>query len=466
MIADSNKHIFDAVIVHKLDRFARNRYDSVLYKRELKKNGVSIYSVLENLDDLPESVILESLLEGMSEYYSRNLAREVNKGLKENALKCVHTGGTPPLGFDIDGSGKLVINEHEAEAVRLIFKRYSEGHTYSSIISELNNNGYTTKNGVSFGKNSLHDILVNEKYNGIYVYNREKPAEYLNHRELYNTENQPESLIRIEGGCPRIVDAELFEAVQQKMLYNRKKAGQYKAKYFYLLSGIVRCEYCGRIMYGNNRYTAREKKLHFTYRCPSHRDICKYNKEINQFYLEEYIVNLLLKTFGTFTSLNKLAEVVNQKILNIDNGVDDVVKKACQRIDEIKNSIQNIMRLVENGDSIEAVTNRITDLEHERVQLELKVTKFETYALKRLEEQDVKDLAIYNSEILLNGDNEEKRNLVRQLINEIRVDHDNVYVKLRTGLGYFEEFDTTVSVSRSEIYARFGAFVKSDKKLD
>lgn len=219
-------------------------------------------------------------------------------------------------------------------------------------------------------------------------------------------------------------------------------------------------------MYGNNRYTGREKKLHFTYRCPSHRDICKYNKEINQFYLEEYIVNLLLKTFGTFTSLNKLAEVVNQKILNIDNGVDDVVKKACQRIDEIKNSIQNIMRLVENGDSIEAVTNRITDLEHERVQLELKVTKFETYALKRLEEQDVKDLAIYNSEILLNGDNEEKRNLVRQLINEIRVDHDNVYVKLRTGLGYFEEFDTTVSVSRSEIYARFGAFVKSDKKLD
>ena len=79
MIADSSKRIFDAVIVHKLDRFARNRYDSAFYKRELKKNGVSLYSVLENLDDSPESIILESVLEGMSEYYSQNLSRETKK---------------------------------------------------------------------------------------------------------------------------------------------------------------------------------------------------------------------------------------------------------------------------------------------------------------------------------------------------------------------------------------------------
>ena len=98
MIKDSDKKLFDVLLVHKLDRFSRNRYDSAMYKNRLKRNGVTVFSVLEKLNDSPESVIMESLLEGMSEYYSKNLSREVMQGLNENALKCKHTGGKPPLG--------------------------------------------------------------------------------------------------------------------------------------------------------------------------------------------------------------------------------------------------------------------------------------------------------------------------------------------------------------------------------
>lgn len=163
MIADSSKHIFDIVLVHKLDRFSRNRYDSAIYKNELKKNGVKVYSILENLDSSPESVILEALLEGMSEYYSKNLAREVMKGLKENALQCKHTVGSPPLGYDVDPDGHLVINESEAEAVRIIFDRFSKGLSYDTIIAELNRKGYLTKQGLPFQRNSLYSILTNEK---------------------------------------------------------------------------------------------------------------------------------------------------------------------------------------------------------------------------------------------------------------------------------------------------------------
>ena len=102
MISDSSTHRFNILLVHKLDRFARNRYDSAVYKRELKKNGVTVYSVLENLDDSPESIMMEAVLEGMAEYYSQNLARETMKGLRENALQCKHTGGIAPLGYNID----------------------------------------------------------------------------------------------------------------------------------------------------------------------------------------------------------------------------------------------------------------------------------------------------------------------------------------------------------------------------
>lgn len=164
MVSDSAKGGFDLVLVHKLDRFARNRQDSIGYRMELKKHGVSLVSVLEYLDDeSPESLILESVLEAMAEYYSKNLAREVNKGMKENALKGLHTGGIPPLGYDLDPETKmLVINEKEAEAVRLTFKMFNEGYGYSRINEELNLRGYKTKVGRSFNNNSLTNVVRND----------------------------------------------------------------------------------------------------------------------------------------------------------------------------------------------------------------------------------------------------------------------------------------------------------------
>ncbi len=172
MIEDSGRNLFDIVLVHKLDRFSRNRYDSAIYKSKLKKNHVSIASVLERIDDSPESVMMEAMLEGMAEYYSKNLSREVKKGMNETALQCKHTGGCCPLGFDLDSEKRLVINDHEAEAVRAIFEMYANGYGYSAIIDYLNAHGYHPKRGGMFKKNSLHDILGNEKYIGTFVYNR------------------------------------------------------------------------------------------------------------------------------------------------------------------------------------------------------------------------------------------------------------------------------------------------------
>jgi len=176
MIADSKKCEFNFVVVHKLDRFSRSRYDSAYYKRELKKNEVSLLSVLEHMDDSPESIILESVLEGMSEYYSKNLAREVMKGLIESARQCKALGGRPPYGYTVNPvTRRYEVNEEEADAVRLIFQRVCEGLGYAEIITELNSLGYKTRNDNPFGKNSLAEILRNEKYKGIYIFNRASP---------------------------------------------------------------------------------------------------------------------------------------------------------------------------------------------------------------------------------------------------------------------------------------------------
>lgn len=162
MITDSENHSFRFVIVHKLDRFSRNSYDSAIYRRKLQQNGCSVLSALEHTDDSPESGIMESLLTGMAEYYSRNLAREVEKGKKETALQCKHNGGCPPLGYDVDKeTKKYTINEFEAKIVKEIFQLYADGNGYKFILQHLNSMGYKTKAGNAFALGSLNNILKN-----------------------------------------------------------------------------------------------------------------------------------------------------------------------------------------------------------------------------------------------------------------------------------------------------------------
>ena len=166
MIQESAKGNFQIIIVHKLDRFARNRNDSIAYRMKLQRNKVALLSVLEPFDeDRPETILLQSVIEGMNEFYSKNLAREVRKGLKENALRCKHTGGSSSLGYDVDRETRLlVINETEAVAVRLIFQMILDGNSYNDIVKRLHREGFKTKANKTFGKNSIYDILHNPKY--------------------------------------------------------------------------------------------------------------------------------------------------------------------------------------------------------------------------------------------------------------------------------------------------------------
>ena len=124
MIADSDRKLFDAVLVYKLDRFSRDRYDRAHYKRILKKNGVKVISVKENISDGPEGIILESMLEGYAEYYSAELSEKIHRGQKENALKGKNNGGGIPLGYQLDKTTqKLVIDPATAPLVVEVFER-------------------------------------------------------------------------------------------------------------------------------------------------------------------------------------------------------------------------------------------------------------------------------------------------------------------------------------------------------
>lgn len=304
MIDDAKKHEFEYVIVHKLDRFARNRYDSAFYKRDLRNNGVRILSVLEHLDDSPESIILESVLEGMAEYYSKNLAREVRKGLKENALKGLHNGGIPPLGYDVVNS-QYVINEKEAEIVRLVFKLHADGLGYTKISDKLNSLGYKTKIGRSFGVNSLFDLVRNEKYTGVYIFNKRESKKTGNRK--YKTEDQ---IVRIEDAIPAIITRDLWARSQKKL--NQKNLNRETDTREYILRSYIKCGECGGSYVGGG-YVKTKDDDHYIYNCSKRtRNKSCSNKPIYATYIEAYVVDYIIGHFMTDEFISKLAKDMNK----------------------------------------------------------------------------------------------------------------------------------------------------------
>lgn len=449
MIQDSDKHIFDILLVHKLDRFARNRYDSAVYKRALKKNGVQVYSVLENLDDSPESIMMEAVLEGMSEYYSQNLAREVMKGMKETALQCKHTGGKPPLGYDVDEDTKLLlVNPVEAQTVQIIFDMYSRGYGYTDIIHRLTYEGRKTKKGENFGKNSLYGILTNPKYQGIYVFNR------CAHKTVDGTRNthqykDKEEVIMIEGGCPRLVDPLVFQKVQERILENRHHGGSGNAKHMYLLSGRVFCSECGRSMVGNKRLCGQGKNLYITYRCPTNRQQCR-NKEINLQYLEEFVLRLLEQHLFQRNALKRVLKAIEKFKANpLGEGKR---LQLCQELQEVKEGLQNVTQAVEDGLLSSALIARLDELENRKAQLEQELENYDEQRQAPIADGST-ILQEYQRIKELKGSPEYK-SFIKSFITRIEVARYTVFITLKTGLGMFPELDTTFEVSRQEIYDR------------
>ena len=223
MIKDSAKGLLDVVLVWKLDRFARNRYDSARYKNLLKKNGVKVISARENISEGSEGIILEAMLEGYAEYYSAELSEKVIRGLTDNALKCKYNGGTVPMGYYIDEQQFYQIDPKTAPVVLEMFTKYSEGATMQELVNLLNSRGMRSIRGGKITLNIMNHLLKNRRYMGEYSY-----------RDVVK-----------EDGIPAIVPKELFERVQERLAKNKKAPARHKAEDDYLLTTKLYCGKCG-----------------------------------------------------------------------------------------------------------------------------------------------------------------------------------------------------------------------------
>ncbi|MCL2083567.1 MAG: recombinase family protein [Oscillospiraceae bacterium] len=170
MIKDSAKSLFDVVIVWKLDRFARNRYDSAHYKAILRKNSVKVVSATEPISEDSTGILLESLLEGYAEFFSAELSEKVKRGMNENALKCKWNGGGIPIGYTIDNDKNYQIDPIASPFVLEAFKRYADGSKFTELAQWMNDNGVKSYRNLPISINTINRMLKNRAYIGVYHY--------------------------------------------------------------------------------------------------------------------------------------------------------------------------------------------------------------------------------------------------------------------------------------------------------
>ncbi|HEV7495002.1 recombinase family protein [Baekduia sp.] len=232
----------EALIVHKVDRLARNRLDDAQLYQRLVAMNTALISATENIDATPAGQLMHGMLATFAEYYSNNLANEVKKGLTQKHAN----GGTPyapPVGYvpvrtmighqDIR---TVELDEERAPLVTMAFELYATGEwTLIALTAHMAALGLTTRPSLkrpakALGVSSIHRLLTNEYYTGIVPYLGK----------------------RVVGRHDALVTAETFQQVQVNVAAHRK--GERASKHEHYLRGTVVCELCkGRLLFGRHR---------------------------------------------------------------------------------------------------------------------------------------------------------------------------------------------------------------------
>lgn len=344
LIADAKRKKFEAVVVYKTDRFARNKYDSAVYKRELKRNGIQIFYAAEAIPDGPEGIILESLMEGLAEYYSAELAQKIKRGMHESALKCQSTGSGRPLGYRVDEQKRFQIDPESAQTVQTIFEQYIKGESNAAICELLNSRGLRTAQGKLFNKNSINRIIKNRKYIGEYRYHD----------------------IVVEGGMPAIISKDTFNLAQAEMERRRTRKAPKSPKAEYLLAGRLFCGHCKGPMQGVSG-TGKSGNKWYYYYCGNTRGKNKTcdKKQVSRDRLERAVVDFTVRYILQEDVLKELARKVHAAQERQNDTASEIAFYE-KKLADNKKSIANVLRAIESGAATQTLPARLQELENEQ----------------------------------------------------------------------------------------------------
>ena len=363
MIKDSEKRLFDIVLVWKLDRFARNRYDSAHYEYQLERNHVKLVSATEPISDSPAGIMVKSMLTGMAEYYSAELSEKVVRGMTENVLKGKYNGGTIPIGFKVDEEKFFQIDPLKAPFVVEAFQRYNDGATMKELMNWLNDSGVTTNRNQKFTYNSVQKLLTNKRYIG---------------------ENHFKDIV-MPDSIPAIVDKDLFEEVQLKIKKNSRAPARHKAEDDYLLTTKLFCGMCGAMMFGECG-TGRNKVVHHYYKCATAKRFktCK-KKTVRKEWLEDLVIAETMKLIQD----DAVIDAIVAEVMELQDQENTTLPLLEKQMREVENGIENMLNAIQAGVLTNSTKSRLEKLEAQQKELEVRIAE-EKIARPRLSENQVR----------------------------------------------------------------------------
>ncbi len=320
MLSATEKHSFSVIIVWKVDRFGRNREEIALNKYKCKKNGVRVEYVAENISEGPEGVILESVLEGFAEYYSRQLSQNIKRGLTNKAKKGEFIGGRIPFGYRIE-NGHYVVNEDEAKKIKEVFKLFNSGLSYKDI----------------------------ERRIGIPYYN----VRLYIHNKTYCVG----TLIRLGSPVevPQIISKEEYNMAEARFNNYTRKTKREK----YLLTGKLFCGFCGSKYNGTGNKDERYSYYRSTCHC------CK--KRIRKDDINEYVINKVNEIIKSDDNIDKLTDKVYEKLKRRVKNLNNSAEK-----ESLNTRRKRLLDLVESG----ALPGNDPDLRERLNKLDAELMKF------------------------------------------------------------------------------------------
>ncbi len=397
---------FDVILVHKFDRFARSREDSIIYKSMLlKQYNIRVISITENIGDDKLSIILESMLETLAEYYSINLSEEVKKGMTEKALRG-ESQACPAYGYK-SVNKKLEVVPEEAEIVKYIFDQYlNHNKSFLDIAKTLNNRGIKTKKADFFERNLIEYILNNPVYVG--------KVRWTPTGKTLRNFNNPNTIISKSIHEP-IISEEVFEKVQEKYKLYKMTAKPHARpcnEYKHWLSGLIHCSNCGAVL---NYWANRKNPL---FRCSWYiKGKCNATSSIAVSRVEKAVINEIKNTIDNFSNQNY---VININIINKGKTEEEDLQK---QIVKIKDKLQRAKEAFLAGvDTIEEYKQNKEMLIKQESELNSKLNEIINISEDKPKDYLDKLKTVY--EVLIDNESsvEEKRNLIRGIVSKIVYD--------------------------------------------
>lgn len=360
MIKDAENNLFDVIVVYKLDRFARNLYDSVVYTKRLEECGVALESVTEPITQDVAGKFFRNIMGAINELYIENLKQEIRDKAIVVAKKGYFMGGKPPFGYDLqeitDEYGKrrkvYVINESEAVWVRKIFELASQGYSLGYIADFLNEKGVKTRRGGNWTIRALYELLLNEKYAGIYVYQKGTKHNY--HAKRADT-------IRLHGVIPAIISLEQYQQARQRLKIGQRQ----NKKHEYALKRLAYCSVCGAPL------TVGSGGKYPRYACSkAKRERLNGHVVIARKKLEDYVYTHIKHTFLKDVDFEELAREVNKLLAKENQYKEKQYQKLQEELAEIEVKLKRATEAILNGIDLDLIKEEIAKLKARKIEIE------------------------------------------------------------------------------------------------